>query len=257
MLRLIKYELLRRYKSVSILAILTILVNCTMIMMFGHWQDELIFGVSIVTTVAACTVLFVLTIFIFSDDIYGDSGYLIFSVPESGSLILASKLIAVMIFYFIITAVSTGFLMYIGLRVKSISQAMDQAGIKLDVSYIFILYLIYTTVASAAGLVYVYFSIAVTRLSCFKRKFGKFSAFIVYVLLEVIVVLASFGIEKIFKKQYYIKIFKSVSGSINTSNVPVIAKGIPINEAYLVFYFIVSIILFIITSYIIDNKMDI
>lgn len=257
MLQLVKYEFLRRYKSVAILSLLTLLINCAIIATFGHWPDELIVGISIVVFIASSSVLFVLAIFIFSNDIYGESGYLTFSVPKSGSVILASKLIVVMIFYFIVTSISVVFLMYIGLRVKSISQGMDQAGVRFNTSHVFIMYIIYTTIAAAAGLIQVYFSIAVTRLSSFKRRFGKFSAFVVYVLLEAVIIIVNLGIEKVFKKQYYFKLFKSVSGNISSSNVDIITKGLPINEAYLVFYSVISIILFIITAYIIDNKMDV
>lgn len=259
MLNLIKYEVIGKYKSIAMLIIISVILNLVLLLRPFNWPDQVLFGFSIFIAVIVSVVLFIWCIGIFSQDIYNDKGYLTFTIPKSGYSIIASKLIVSCIFYIVIGIVSSLSIYYYGARLIDIGKALDTAGVRLNVG-IWILIGLWSTIFSIAlNFIKIYFAITITRLSIFNKKLGKFMAFIAYVILAFVYGFITWGLEKLFPQEFYIKLFTSVSGSISTlqgNNTDIITKGFPLNTVNTVFQLILFVALFIGTSYLVEKRID-
>ncbi|WP_026881772.1 hypothetical protein [Clostridium akagii] len=259
MANLIKYEIIGRYKSVAMLIIISVLANLLLLIRPFNWPDTGLFVISILIAVVVSVVLFIWSISIFSQDIYDDKGYLTFTLPKSGYSIIASKLIVTCIFYIIIEIISVLSMYYYGSRLGDIGKALDTSGIRINVGACILIILWSVLIGTALNFIKIYFAITITRLSILKKKLGKFMAFVSYVILSIIYGIITWGLEKIFPQDFYIKLFTSVSGSIGTlqsGNTDVITKGFPVNTANFVFSIILCVVLFIATSYLVEKKID-
>lgn len=260
MLKLIKYELIGKYKSFGILILLIILLNLGLISRMNHWETELLVMLSIFIGMAIGVTLLVWCINLFAQDLYDDKGYLTYTLPQRGYSILGSKLIVSAIFYIIAMCIAAAFSIYFMNNINNFQMSLDMAGIKIKWLNIAILFL-----TSFVGvLMTIYFSISVTRLAIAKKRMGKFAAFIIFAIINTIEGLISYKIiSKVFDQTFYVKIFGFLqnTNTINTSNIDgdfasLITKGIPLNTADVVFQIVIFIVFFIVTSYIIEKKID-
>jgi hypothetical protein len=210
-------------------------------------------------SVVVAVVVFIWCIGIFSQDVYDDKGYLTFTIPQRGYSILGSKLIVSWIFTIITNIVSGIFLYGFISNTVDISKQLDIAGLRINVTTCIIIAL-WSIFAFAKGLLQIYFAITITRLAVFKKRLGKFIAFVAYIIELVILSVINWGLPKIFPQKCYIKMFVGVSGSISSNGVgkiDVITKGLPYNIAVsIVFPIILVITLFMATSYMIEKKID-
>jgi hypothetical protein len=209
--------------------------------------------------VGVSVVVFIWCIGIFSHDIYDDKGYLTFTIPQSGYSILGSKLIVSWIFTVITSIVSGIFLYGFISNTVDISKQLDTVGLRINVITV-IIFVLWSILDFALGLLEIYFAITITRLAVFKKRLGKFIAFVVYIIEVVILSFINWGLVKIFPQKCYIKMFEGVSGIISSNgqaNIDVITKGLPYNiAANIVFPIILVISLFMATSYMIEKKID-
>jgi ABC-2 type transport system permease protein len=259
MFKLIKYEIIGKYKALIILSIITIILNLALLSRWNSWNHSAIISLSVMILVVVSVVVFIWCIGIFSQDVYDDKGYLTFTIPQSGYSILGSKLIVSCIFS-VITSIVSGIFIYgfISNNVD-ISKQLDTVGLRINVitCIIFVLWSIFDF---ALVLLEIYFAITITRLAVFKKRLGKFIAFVAYIIEVVILSVINWGLAKIFPQKCYIKMFEGVSGSISSNgraSIDVITKGLPYNIATsIVFPIILVVALFMATSYMIEKKID-
>lgn len=261
MLKLIKYELIGKYKSLLILGIITLVLNLALIFQMKNWPEGVSLGLSILLATGVYVVLLVWCIGIFGKDIYEDTGYLTYTLPQRGYSIVASKL-TISFLYFIVAAVIIGlFIRFFFINTSEITRNMDAAGIKADS---------WTLVAGSVLLygfdfikllITIYFSVAITKIAIAKKRAGKFVAFIVFVVISVCEGFLNYFIAKLLPQEFYIKVFQGVSGSISvqgdySSSMDIITKGVPVNIATTVLSVMLFIVFYIATSYIVENKLD-
>lgn len=248
MFNLIKYELKGYYKDFIIMIGAIAALNILLFTRINTWPQEAVILCSFLISFAAAVVVFIWNIRLFSRDLYEDSGYLLFSLPQSGYSILGSKLITSIVQGLIVGAVAfifnyisiqghSGFNINFGLIMRNISPKFITESI---VSSLFEYVYLLTTI---------YFSIALSKVAIKKKKVGKLGGFIIFIIVSIIVAKITQIIIDIFPQTYNLDILK-VQAMANA------ASAIPINIAAMILNVILFILMFIVTAYIIENKID-
>ena len=258
MINLVKYELLGKYKSYGMVLILALLLNIALLFTVGSWPDGAIFALSILIMVGVFVAVLVLSIGVFSQDIYEDRGYLTFTLPQSGYSILASKLLVTLIFYFLSMTIAAAFLGHFFFSINDIKVGLDAVGIKINMPLILAAIIVTEAMSFVMLLTMIYFSIAVTKLAIAKKRSGKFAAFVVFVLISIVYKIIIFYLAKFIPQNVYIPLVQAVSGNISANIDPTgeLTRGIPVNIASTVFAFITFIGMFIGTALIVEKKID-
>ncbi|MCH5138222.1 hypothetical protein JMF89_13555 [Clostridiaceae bacterium UIB06] len=254
MFNLIKYELKGYYKDFIIAIGLIALVSLFLITRANVWQVQSITAFSFMVSFAAAVVVFIWNIRTFSRDMYEDTGYLLLTLPQRGYSILASKLISALIQSLVVGAVTLLF-NYIVLKSTSkmdINFSIMLTDITRNVNLSFVMFMIFAALLEYFYfLIVIYFSITLSKVAIKKKKFGKFSSFIIFIIISIV-------FEKL--TQFLTTTFpKSINLNILSSNSHLFMQGtqfMPINIAVAVFNIIVFILMFLATSYIIENKLD-
>lgn len=262
MLKLMKYEILDKYKAFLILIIGIILLNVGLIFQINSWSAPLCLGLSVLIATAAWVFVLVWCIGMFSKDLYEEKGYLTYTLPQKGISIITSKLIISFVYFLIVAVIAGLFIRYFAINIDEIIKLMDQAGIKVNTMGAAIGGALYYGLSFVELLVTVYFAIAVTRIAIAKRRAGKFIAFIVFIVISIAEGFLTHFLEKLFPQQFYVKLFEGASGSISPDvlgsnpSASLVIDGIPINIASLVLTIVLFVTFYIATSYIIEKKID-
>lgn len=262
MLKLLKYEIIGKYKSMLILIIGMLILNTGLVLKMGSWPEGISLVFSILIAVAAWVVLLVWCIGIFGQDVYEDKGYLTYTLPQKGYSIIASKLIFSFIYFIIVAVIAGLFIRYFACSTSSIVKLMDTSGIMVNTWGVALGGALYYGFSFVELLVTIYFAIALTRVAIRKKTAGKFAAFVVFIVINIAKGFVSYFLAKLFPQQLYLKLFVGASGAIsqsvtdNQQTADLIANGLPINIASIVMTLALFIGFYIATSYIIENKID-
>lgn len=249
MFKLVKYDLKAYYKDFIIMAGAIILLNLALCIKINKWPNEGILGINMAISFAAFVVVFIWNILVFSRDIYGDSGYLLFTTPKSGASIVGSKIVTSLIQCLIIgfIAIFTMFLWAELLKVTSgfVFYVRDIFDVMInEVHFKFMLFLLISAiVVYVTFLLTVYLSITLSKVAIKDRKFGKLGSFIIFVLLVVVQGKLEFIVEDIFPATFRMQMINN-SGYID------------INIASTIFVIVIACIMFYITAYLLENKLD-
>lgn len=250
MFNLVKYELKGYFKDFIIIIGIIALLNILLYTRIHSWPEGVIATLSFLISFGALIIVLIWNIKLFSRDMYEDSGYLLFTLPQTGYSVLGSKLITAIIQGLIVGAVALAFNF---IALQSIDEVRSNLGLianninpKLTVlsiassllNYIFFL----TTV---------YFSIALSKIAIKKRRLGKLGGFVIFVIVSLVVAKITSVIGKIFPKNFSLNILSAQSQfGLYGSN------ELSVNIAVTIFSIILFILMFIATSYIIENKID-
>lgn len=232
MFSLVKYELKGYFKDfIIILGIITIL-NMLLYTKMHSWPEAAIVTVSVLITFGAAIIVLIWNIKLFSRDMYEDSGYLLFTIPQNGYSVLGSKLIT------------------------SIIQALIVGGIALIFNFIFLHNINLKLVISGllnyiSFLTTIYFSIALSKIAIKKRRFGKLGGFVIFVVVFLIIGKVTTIIAETFPKTFSLDAL-----SIHSQLTLYGSSEFSINIATTIFSFILFILMFVATSYVIENKID-
>ncbi|AKN30746.1 membrane protein [Clostridium carboxidivorans P7] len=253
MLNLIKYELKGYAKELIISLGIIIVLNLLLLTRIKAWSNEGIVSLSCMITFAILIVVFVWNIALFSKDMYKDSGYLLFTLPESGYSILGAKLLTALIQNVIVglTAILFNFIIFTQVA-NDWKEILSKVSGYLNPGFV-ILIIVSAVVYIVYLLTIIYFSISLSRVAIRNRKLGKLSAFAIFVVLSIIIGQLLRITSKIFPETFNVNI---VSSKLQNVMVMYQMHGIDINIASLIFEVIILIVLFIITSYILENKID-
>lgn len=250
MFNLVKYELRGYYKDFIIAISVIALINLLLFTRINVWQGGAIVAVSSMVSFAAMVVVFIWNIKVFSRDLYADSGYLLFTLPQSGYSILGSKLIAAILQSAIVGIVAMIF-NYISIQ--------NLGDLKLGFDYIFknvnLGSVVFIIIAGIIEYIYflitIYFSISLSKIAIKKKKVGKLGGFVIFVILSIVVGKITQLLTNIFTQSVNINMFTTQSQLSGYGQ-----NVIPVNIAAAVFNAIVFILMFLATAYIIENKLD-
>ena len=250
MLKLLKYELIGRYKAYLMACIIILLFNAYIFYKntSGSGTNYTVLTIFSLCLLFAASVTALITgVSLCRREIYGDTGYLMFSLPVKGYAIVGYKLICSFVELIIFSSIPLilGLCYYsqIDLDIKSkISSALNQ---RLSV-YIYII--IGLLITFAFILLLAHFSIAISKTAIANRRFGRIISIVIFFVSLWVIGKVSELLGRIFPYSIDSNMFVS-SGNVNFQH------GTE-NVAVMIFNFVICVILFIATSYIIEKKLD-
>ena len=251
MFNLIKYELKSSFLTILGVCTSVILASLFLIIKRNDWDMNTILALFVTLIIIALVVIFISSLKIMSKYLYEDSGYLLFTLPQSGMSIITSRLITALIQTSIVGFVCI-FMFYF-----TIAQDMDLSILKYF-KFGAILYCITQYVWSIfSSLTFVYFCMIIGKIALKNKKLGKIGSFIIFIILSSVISLLSFKISTIFPQTLNLSNF-SIFNSTTISTLSVSGSSIfaSINIATTIFSVITFAIFFIGSSYLIDKKLD-
>lgn len=254
MFNLIKYELKGYYKDFIIAAGIITLINLFLFSRAHVWEVQSIMAISFMVSFAAAVVVFIWNIKIYSRDMYEDTGYLLCTVPQRGHSILASKLISALIQALVVGAVTLLF-NYIVLKSTSkidINLSIMMEDVIRNVNLGFVLFMVLASFFEYFYfLLVIYFCITLSKVAVKRRKIGKMSSFILFIIISIVFGKVTQFLMTTFPQSINLNILSSKSNLFMQG-----AQLMPINIAVTIFNIAVFILMFLATSYIIENKLD-
>ena len=233
MLNLIKYELRGKILTIIGLCLTVIMGNIFLMTKIGSWQ----IGAPLLSTIlgiGSLVVIFISSLTLMSDYLYDDQGYLLFTLPQSGVAITTSRLIAAIIQISIVTSVSL--LMFCLLDQGRLLNSILQGSEVQELLYSILMYI--WTIVSV--LTFIYFCMVVGKIALKGKKLGKIGSFIIFILLSI-------------GKTGLTAIISSLFPQIVELNAITL---ITINIGSMIVDIITFVILFMATSYLLENKVD-
>lgn len=254
MFNLIKYELKGYYKDFIIAAGIITLINLFLISRVHVWEVQSIMAISFMVSFAAAVVVFIWNIKIFSRDMYEDSGYLLCTVPQHGYSILASKLISALIQALVVGAITLIF-NYIVLKTTSkidINLSIMAEDVIRNVNLGFVLFMVLTSFFEYFYfLLVIYFCITLSKVAIKRKRMGKMTSFIIFIIISIVFGKVTQFLTTTFPQSINLNILSSKSNLFTQGS-----QVMPINIAVTIFNIVVFLLMFAVTSYIIENKLD-
>jgi len=251
MFKLIKYELRASFLTIIGICITVIIANLFLMIKKGSWGIETIIGLSLCLAIGALIVIFISSLKIMSKYLYEDSGYLLFTLPQSGASIMTSRLITAFIQISIVTFVAILMLYLHSADNIDFSFLKD---LKLGVIIYSIISYIYMI---ASSLTFIYFCMVIGKVALKSKKIGKIGSFIIFIIISMILGWLSSEIMTILPQTVNISDF-SIKTNYNVLDVALSTSSgvLDINIAQTILDFIVFVGFFMGTSYLIDRKLD-
>lgn len=258
MFKLIKYELIGKYKSFAMLVAISIILNLALISRLDVWPNGAIVFLSFFISGLVGVVLLIWCIGLFGEDLYGDKGYLTYILPKKGYSILASKLITSLIFYAIIYIITGLFIVYFIGTATNIQMELDSLGIRITVTKLFIIIITFMCIQAIALLMQIYFAIALTRMAVAKKRGGKFAAFVVFIIISIINGFIAYGLQQLFPQEISLNVINGFTFNVTNSSSQVLLNNgiIPFNIATFIFNILLFFLWFFLSAYIIEKKVD-
>ncbi|MBU3072780.1 hypothetical protein [Clostridium estertheticum] len=250
MFKLVKYELRANFLTIIGICITVIVASLLLMTQKGTWSSTAILALSGCLIIGSVIVIFIASLKIMSKYLHNDSGYLLFTLPQSGMSIITSRLLASLIQISIIVAVSF-FMSYLTLTDK------------IDFSFLGDIkpgLILYSIINYVGGIIYfltiIYFCMVIGKIALKGKKIGKIGSFVIFIILSIVIGWLSSKITNLLPQNLNFSDF-----SINTTNVlnfgtTASESAFNINLAGAIFDIIVFIGLFMGTSYLIDKKLD-
>lgn len=233
MLNLIKYELRGKLLTILGICLTVILGNLFLMIKFGSGGT----GVAILSTflgMGALVVIFISSLTLMSEYLYDDQGYLLFTLPQSGVAITASRLIAAVIQMSLVTIVAVLMFCLID-QGRMLNIILSDSELP-ELLYSILMY-IWTIVST---LTFIYFCMVVGKIALKGKKIGKIGSFIIFILLSI----AMSGLTAVISN-FFPQIVEL--NSVTT---------ITINIGSTIFEIITFVLLFMATSYLLEHKVD-
>jgi len=251
MFKLIKYELRATFLTIIGICISVIIASLLLMTRKGSWNTDIITGLSICLTIGAMIVIFISSLKIMSKYLFGDSGYLLFTLPQSGMSILTSRIITAFIQISIITFVS---LLMCNLTVAGSIDFSLLKNFKISELSYFIISYIWMIVYS---LTFIYFCMIIGKVALKGKKLGKIGSFIIFIILSVAIGWISTKITTLLPQTLNLNDFSIITKyTLTNSNFAVSGGVLNINIASTIFDIFIFVGLFMTNSYLIDKKLD-
>jgi len=251
MFKLIKYELRSTGLTILGICITVIVANLLLMTKKGSWNIAAVTGLSICLTIGAIIVIFISSLKIMSKYLHGDEGYLLFTLPQSGTSILASRLLTALIQTSIVVFVCI--LMFNLIVPEEIYYSFLKALTPSQI-FAFIFGYIWSIISS---LTFIYFCMVIGKVALKGKKLGKIGSFIIFIILTVVISWITFKLEALFPQTLNLG-GSSIANNFKTSNssFQIFGGEFNINIASTIFDIISFAGFFITTSFLIDKKLD-
>jgi ABC-2 type transport system permease protein len=252
MFKLIKYELRATILNlIGICAIVTI-ANLFLMTRKNSWDSVTIMGLSATLIIGAVIVIFFASLKIMSKYLYDDSGYLLFTLPQSGVSIVGSRLLTALIEITIVVCVSIS-MFYLNTS-DQVSLASFFKGFKPGI-------VIFNLITYIWGIIYlltlIYFCMVIGKVALKGKKIGKIGTFIIFVLLILAIGWLSNKIKIALPQNLNLADFSiNKTGVILNSDFSIASGQYNISIAQTIFQIIIFAGLFMSTSLLIDKKLD-
>lgn len=250
MFKLVKYELRSTYLTILAICISVIIASLLLMTKKNTW-DVAVTGLSVCLTIGAIIVIFISSLKIMSKYLYEDSGYLLFTLPQSGISIITSRLITALIEISIVTFVSIS-MCYLTVTEKVAFSFFTD--LNLSAFLYFIIEYIWMIITLLS---FIYFCMVIGKVALKGKKLGKIGSFIIFIILTVAMVWLGTKILNLFPQTLNLNNF-SISSNYNLLNSGFSLEGgeFNINIAYAIFDIITFVGFFLTTTYLIDKKLD-
>ena len=183
--------------------------------------------------------------------LYEDSGYLLFTLPQSGNSIMASRLLTALIQTSIVGFVCV-LMFYLTIAPNVDLRFLNE--VKLSVILSTLIQYIWSIFSS---LTLIYFSMIIGKVALKGKKLGKIGSFIIFILLSSIIGFLSFKINTIFPQTFNLVDFSLIGNyKVSTLDFTASSAAANVNIASTIFDIITFAIFFISSSYLIDKKLD-
>ena len=184
LLKLLKYELKSNYlKFLGIFLIYTLLIAILLIFFRSH--SEMNIAIIIVAIITLCVIACIIIFQRYNSNLYGNEGYLMFTLPVNGSCLLMSKFIAALIWSTAVTILIVPTVILLLLcydNSDSIGRMVNF--INADLGYA-VIYVLESILGGILSVLSIYFSISVSKLALW-RKFGVLMGFVTYGVVNFI-----------------------------------------------------------------------
>ncbi|GCD11490.1 hypothetical protein [Clostridium tagluense] len=248
MFKLIKYELRSNFLTILGSCISVIIASLLLMTKKGTWGVG-VPGLSACLTIGALIVIFISSLKIMSRYLYGDEGYLLFTLPQSGASIIASRLITALIQICIISFVC--FLM----SYFTVTEKIDLSFLRnLKLSGV-LFYIIQYIWGLVYFLTFIYFCMVIGKVALKGKKLGKIGSFIIFIILSIALSWLSTKITNIFPQTLNFG-GSSIANNFGASNSDFSISGGRLNIASTIFDIITFVGFFLSTTYLIDKKLD-
>ena len=280
--RYIKYEIKGSYKFIlGVLALVLILT--TGIYTYGNNANGAsalggtFIGLSTLVIFGTLLTTFLYIVGSFRKELYEDRGYLTFTLPLTGHEILGAKLIVATMWFLILGVVILGYNIVMAMNLDIVKESIDGMNVTIKVfPELFNRGMVMTFILMLLGgistLILIYLSMALGRVTLRNKKIGGFW-FIIFLVLSVLV---GVGQAKVISGiPYYLDLntFKIISyesfiDAVEYSNVNLLqindaaalltgnGSQYLLNIAGFIYLIGMMIINFLLTGYIIENKID-
>lgn len=178
MLNLIKYELRGNFATLLGICLIVIIGDLFLLTKVGSWEV----GVPVLSSFlgfGALLLIFISSLTIMSNYLYNEQGYLLFTLPQSGKSILASRLVTAVIQFAIVTLVSA--VMFFLNDQEKIWNAIVRHVEFTEGLYSIVMYL-WTIIYE---LTFIYFCMVVGKIAFKGKKLGKMGSFILFIFFSI------------------------------------------------------------------------
>lgn len=261
MWKLLKYELKETYKFAAAASIMIIIVNIFFIIYSR--KDMMSFGTSM-ESMFMCDflALFVMVINMtnfFQKELYGDRGYLTFTLPVKGKEILGAKLITALIWIGLICSVVCVFtIIFFNIIVDRFIR--NYVNFDLNNFYIkgVILSILLWVFLNIIVLIIIWFSITLSRTTIKNKKVSSLLSFVIFIVLIVVSIIVQAQLVKLFPQMLTVHLKNVSDSSIYCTKIFQISPYCTqVNVASLIFNITLGTVLFVLSAYLIDNKIEI
>ena len=250
MFKLIKYELRSTFLTMLGICTTVIIANLLLMTKRDSWQIA-VPGLSACLIFGSIIVIFISSLKIMSKYLHEDSGYLLFTLPQSGMSIITSRLITALIQISIVTFVSVS-MFYLNVPEEIPFNFFKNVNFSIIIyniiGYIWFMFYFLTLV---------YFCMVIGKVALKGKKIGKIGSFIIFIIISLAIGWLSFKIVDLFPQTLNFSDF-SITANHNLLNSGFSSEGgeLHINIASAIFDIITFAGLFKTASYLIDKKLD-
>ncbi|GAA0177820.1 hypothetical protein SH2C18_09750 [Clostridium sediminicola] len=256
--KLFKLELKNTYRIYGPFLLAVLIANIAAFVGFGY--DKIVFRVlvTVLTSMAMVIAFLIMIIDFYKKDINEDRAYLTFTLPVTGKQILFVKTIIALMWTLLSAIVCTVFIL---LMIRDIG--IFEGGINIfeeiiDINYTFLI--IEFIIQYVSQILLIYFVITLLSSNKIKGKIGGFIGVIIFFVLSGIISFIETFILKIFNKG--ISSNYGFGMHVENSTMDISTLDLPFNDisyftTEVIFTSIIIIILFLVTSYILDKKLEV
>lgn len=256
MWNLIKYEIQGRSKLI-IGGIIAFTIANLMLMSnyvfrnpqnIGHDDKYIVISIIFMALLSLIGIIVIIvdSVNLMKKDLFTDTGYLLFSIPQKGATILGSKLIVSLIEFILYGFFTVGFFFihaFIFSSIHSSDSIRELINIGLptlleNISTIIIV-LLQMFVSIIAFILTIYLALTIAKSLMHSKKHSGFISFIIFVVLQIIISKLSDLINSFF--------------GISATSVAELSKY---SYVSLSFQLILCVVIFASTAYLIDNKVE-